>query len=125
MRRGVAMLLIAILVLPSIGGALFASDSDSGLPACCRRDGSHHCAAVASRTASGSGAILRTGKCPAFPAARMGPNNQPAAMPRPSEAIAVASAGQPASQGETQALCRSSYSRAGQKRGPPALPVLQ
>ena len=42
MRRGFSIFLIAWFGLGSFFAALDTSD-DTGLPACCRRDGAHHC----------------------------------------------------------------------------------
>jgi hypothetical protein len=42
MRRTVASLLLGLVSFPLIAPLLLA-DTDSDLPACCRRDGKHHC----------------------------------------------------------------------------------
>jgi hypothetical protein len=45
MRRAISILLLALLCFPSLSSAFTQSSSDeSRLPACCRRDGKHHCA---------------------------------------------------------------------------------
>lgn len=46
MRRGVTLLLLVVLTLP-VWLSLAPSSTASQLPACCRRDGKHHCAAMA------------------------------------------------------------------------------
>jgi hypothetical protein len=46
MRRALALLLLAVIGLPLISPTLLANPR-SELPACCRRDGSHHCAMAA------------------------------------------------------------------------------
>jgi hypothetical protein len=48
MRRILAITLFAVLALPAILPLAFApANSESLLPACCRRDGKHHCAMMA------------------------------------------------------------------------------
>jgi hypothetical protein len=42
MRRALASLLLATISFPLIAGTLFA-DLESKVPACCRRNGAHHC----------------------------------------------------------------------------------
>jgi len=67
LRRVFAILLIALFSFSLISPALSA-DSDSNLPACCRRTGKHHCAAMsgADQTSS-SGQSLKSGdRCPLF-----------------------------------------------------------
>jgi hypothetical protein len=44
MRRLLSILLLAAFALPLVAPLLaLAQDPDSGLPACCRRHGQHHC----------------------------------------------------------------------------------
>ena len=70
MRRALASLLLAVLGLLLITPLLLA-DTRSELPACCRRDGKHHCATAAMNTASvnGPGFAATAPKCPLFPKA--------------------------------------------------------
>jgi hypothetical protein len=46
MRRGLSIFLVLVLGLGPLTGVLPASD-DLRLPACCRRNGAHHCAMAA------------------------------------------------------------------------------
>jgi len=64
MRRPLAFLLILFFVLGPLQGVLEASD-DSRLPACCRRNGAHHCAMSEDMKAALEQA---TGSTPAFSA---------------------------------------------------------
>ena len=68
MRRAIASLLLAVLGFPLITLASLA-DPRPELPACCRRDGKHHCASAAAEQASPVGAVIQgvQPKCPFFP----------------------------------------------------------
>ena len=78
MRRGFSMLLVLLFGLGPLSAALSASE-DSGLPACCRRHGQHHCAIDASSGSIGSSAWDATPsftlppRCPQFPGFPSGP----------------------------------------------------
>ena len=119
MRRVFASLLVALFSFSLIAPAVFASDSDSKLPACCRRDGKHHCSLMA-KAASQSGPALRSGPCVYFPTARATPASQFSGLPGVSRAILTGVQVGPASFCRPESLSRISYSQAGQKRGPPA-----
>lgn len=67
MRRISAILLLLAFSLPLIAAAF--PNSDSTLPACCRRAGLHHCGmGHPGDDSSGSAAKLNTRPCPLFPA---------------------------------------------------------
>jgi len=88
----------------------------SNLPACCLRDGKHRC----TLPVSSSGPALQSARCPIYPGARALPAQAKASGAVASQAVFAALASQPASDPRTETLYRISYSRAGQKRGPPA-----
>ena len=76
MRRALALLLVAVLSFPLIAPVLLANTA-SDLPACCRRDGKHHCAVVDMANqrelpASQSVKALQP-RCPLFPKAGVVP----------------------------------------------------
>jgi hypothetical protein len=119
MRRLPALLLLAVFSFPLIAPVLAASP-DSQLPPCCRRDGKHHCAMMAMQSESESGPSLRTNRCPLFPAPRTVPGVPAVSLPGTPRAIFAGFPNRPTSRPKTEALCRISYSRAGQKRGPPS-----
>ena len=121
MRRVLAMLLVAAFGFSPIAPAVFAADPDAKLPACCRRGGQHHCAMMASQSAPLSGPALRADRCGLYPPAPNVPPGQTVSLPGVSQAEFAGLWSHPASCPQTEALCRISYSRAGQKRGPPAL----
>ncbi len=65
MRRISAILLLVAFSLPLIAVPL--QDSDSNLPACCRRAGMHHCSMGHANSGSTTGPALESGACPYFP----------------------------------------------------------
>jgi hypothetical protein len=68
--KGVAALLLAAISFSLLGPALAAA-STSQLPACCRRDGKHHCSAMAAEHAATAFPDLRLqARCPQFPSAK-------------------------------------------------------
>ena len=88
MRRPLAFLLILFFALGPLQGVLEASE-DSRLPACCRRNGAHHCAmsedmrAALDRATSSSPALTAPATCPSFPGFALG-------FSTPSHALAAA-----------------------------------
>ncbi len=120
MRRTLALLLMALFSFSLISPVVFASDRDSKLPACCRRGGKHHCAMMAMQSESPSGPSLQPGRCPLFPSAGAIPVGPAVSLPGFFQAIFSGLLTHSAVLPEAEALCLSSYSRAGQKRGPPA-----
>jgi hypothetical protein len=119
MRSAWAILLLAFFSYSQIGPSLFASDADSKLPACCRRDGKHHCAGMATGSESSSGPALQASRCSAFPVMEGAPANRTVAIAGISQAKFDVLIGHRAVAPRTESLSRSSNSRADQKRGPP------
>jgi len=121
-RRVSAAALLAVFSLSLIGPALSTSDPASNLPPCCRRDGKHHCAMMASRSAPSSGPVLQSTRCPLFPTAKCIPVNRTVGLPSISHAGCAARVSRPTvrPRGQAQALLCDSFSRARQKRAPPA-----
>jgi hypothetical protein len=123
MRRVASALLVLVFSLPLIAPALLsalASASDgSQLPACCRRDGKHHCAM--SMTMGNIPSRYRTvsEKCPFSPfghSTLMIPhafalNNSPASLVRTASPESIVR--------EAEAGYRISADRTRHKRGPP------
>jgi hypothetical protein len=120
MRRMSATLLLALFSFSLISPVVFASDADSKLPVCCRRNGKHHCASMATQSASSSGPAVRAGRCPFFPAAEGVPANRTIALAGISLARFEQIVSHHTSALRAESLCHSSYSRADQMRGPPA-----
>jgi hypothetical protein len=77
MRRPLAILLVLFFALGPLQGVLQASD-DSRLPACCRRNGAHHCAmsqdmrAALERALGSTPAFTAPATCPSFPGFTLG-----------------------------------------------------
>jgi hypothetical protein len=124
MRRLITIALLLILGLPMLSPLLAASASGSALPACCRRDGKHHCSMPSMRTSSNEDGATRRftsiqERCPFCPSSiqLFGSHIDPpylaetVALPFPSTfALSLA---------QTEAHYRISSDRARHKRGPP------
>lgn len=120
MRRILASLLLVLFGFSLIAPATFASNADAKLPACCRRDGKHHCSMTASRAELPSGPAAQAAKCASFPSATALPASQVAAAPGVVRALFTGFVAHSVPGARTESLSRISYSQAGQKRGPPA-----
>ena len=120
MPRIVSVLLVALFCLSLIGPAAFASDAESRLPACCRHGGKHQCAMGDSGSPASSGPSLQAARCSCFPDSDGFGPRQNLSLPGIFPAIFAGWFSHPACHAQVEALCRISYSRAGQKRGPPS-----
>jgi hypothetical protein len=119
MRRVLASLLVALFSFSLIAPALFASDADSKLPACCRRNGKHHCTMASGQESSGPS--LHAARCADFPSASALPATPIAGFPGTADAAHIGLATHLAMIAHTESRSQISYSQAGQKRGPPSL----
>jgi hypothetical protein len=124
MRRVPAILLVFLFGFSLIGPALFV-DAESNLPACCRRDGKHHCGMLdrdmVETSSSGPALdVLRT-KCPLFPSGGAVLPNYGVALPGAPRMAAISIAVAILSPAQAEAGYRISLNRAHHKRGPPAL----
>lgn len=121
--RLIAIALLSVfgcdIALPSL-----LSNPESTLPACCRRDGKHHCAMMQmlEQQERDAGLSWRSAasKCPLY--ARIGA----ASFIDQTPAVRAASFGgavvaHPVNKAQTEVLYRISHSRARQKRGPPSV----
>lgn len=119
-RRTLAALLLVLFSLPLIAPALASSSADAGLPACCRRDGKHHCADGMALAVPSKYAVASEKCCfPVLPQALL-------MLPHAFTADAVSSAALPLSTPEAvareaESARRISRERSRHKRGPPAL----
>jgi hypothetical protein len=116
-RRISAILLLALFSFLLIGPAVFASDPEANLPACCRRRGKHHCT-VGTQT-SATEVSLQTGACPNFLTIRAVPASVNTGMAEPYVAEFTSLLSHPVSRPQTETLLHIWFSLAGQKRGPP------
>jgi hypothetical protein len=124
MRRALASLVLAAISFPLMATVLFA-DSESALPACCRRDGKHHCVMTGAAMDSDAGGVPAIdavrAKCPCYPTTGASSDLSNFALPGHATAIASGLLAFPAAPSQARALYRISYSRSRQKRGPPSL----
>jgi hypothetical protein len=125
MRRAASLILVLFFGFGPLTGLLQSSD-DARLPACCRRNGAHHCAmamqmaAMLAQQASGKTPILiAPATCPMFPGFLAGPS-------APAHALAASAAALPALHSQSHAQSSASPSelngliRPRAARGPPA-----
>jgi hypothetical protein len=116
-RRFPAILLVAIFGVSLVGPALVA-DGSTNVPACCRRDGKHHCAKT---DLPGAGSAVVAPRCAEFPDAAAFPLHFDNALPRGSQLVFGVILQYPAIAAQAAAGYRISFSRSRQKRGPPSL----
>jgi hypothetical protein len=120
-RRLLTFALLLVFSLPLIAPFFVADAAEATLPACCRRNGKHHCMMM--MQFSQQSAALKfttvTEKCPYGPLA---PVNfvLPLLTPPADAAVFAGLIGHPAIFTQTQAAYRFSCIRTRQKRGPPA-----
>lgn len=119
MRRTIA---ISLLMLFSWGliAPVLAPDSEANLPACCRRNGKHHCAMriMAVLDNSQRGFTTITDKCPCYPASASVVHSS-TFKPEARDAVYAEARHHLARAPQTEALYRVSLLRSHQKRGPP------
>lgn len=120
MQRLCATLLLALFGFPLIVPALVVA-SETQLPACCRREGKHHCGMASTSGAQDtSGARLRE-KCPYYPGISATPAFSHTTLPNAEQVFFSGIVKHPAVHSQAEALQRISFSRSSQKRGPPTL----
>lgn len=118
------MLLVAVFSLPLIAPLLASGPDDSSLPACCRRNGKHHCALADLTIAASSKYTTVSEKCPWTPFTRAS-LMLPHGWALQASAVWTGRASGPAAAiGEAEAGYRISADRTRRKRGPPALLAL-
>jgi len=120
MRRSIAISLMMLFSWMLIA-PLFASSADANLPACCRRNGKHHCMMRMMEDSTDSKLRFTTvqEKCPYAPAQVMVSHTQTPTGEQAHLFFAEINA-HPALAPQTEAHFRISFSRSRQKRGPPS-----
>jgi hypothetical protein len=119
-RRLLSSVLLLLFSLPLISPVLaIATGSDANLPACCRRNGAHHCMKKMQPEKSSSPSLSATAQCcPAYPAvvtsARHGDLSVPTASLIFAEIVS-----HPTIKLQIEARARVALDRSRQKRGPP------
>jgi len=118
--RTIAIALLSFFAT-DLATPFLAPDAQPDLPACCRRDGKHHCAMMDMLESSDGTPKLASSRCPLFPRHSVTANIDSSAPPPP----VLSSAGfvfiNPTAKAQPEALYRISHARSRQKRGPPFL----
>lgn len=120
MRRALAVLLLLVFSFPLIAPALTATPDDSSLPACCRRNGKHHCMMSGMMMGDTSSSFTVSEKCPYSPFAGVSLMLPHVFASGSRSANASHAPGPSAIVRDAEAGYRISFHRARQKRGPPA-----
>lgn len=120
-RRSLAIGLLGLFSALSLV-PLVSSDPQSNLPACCRRDGKHHCSMmqVDEPSAQSSGLSAVAPRCPLFPKLTAGAGSIQL-YPLVTRASSVSIVNQSSAHMQAEVEHRVSPARAHQKRGPPSL----
>lgn len=116
MRRTLATLLVLVFGLPLVAPAFLSVASRSELPACCRRNGAHHCAMSGMSVPPQYRTV--SSNCPWYPAGHLR-LMMPHAVATQSAAVARYVAHPAEVVREAEAGYRISCERTRQKRGPP------
>jgi hypothetical protein len=118
--KAITVALVLVFAFEVVPPALLAGACESS-PACCRRDGKHHCLSQSGLSQSApEGPLLATVRCPYFPTTATAPGGQRWAA-SPSRQATAAVFSHPAAKAQTEAYYRISLIRGAQKRGPPSL----
>jgi hypothetical protein len=125
MRKLLSIWLLAALILPIVAPLLaLGQDADAGLPACCRKNGKHHCmmSAAKRQALEGSDARLRwtapMEECPCCPAGVVATHPSVFAV-IPARGAFVGIVSEPAKAVQAECKRRIARDRSRQKRGPP------
>jgi hypothetical protein len=119
-RRVLAVALLGLFSFSLIAPAVFASEPESRLPACCRRLGKHHCAMDA-EAGSSPGPSMQPSWCRLFAGSAV--KSLPVAGLLTAVRASIAMVSAPAYRPSTNAPYQVSYRSTCQKRGPPRLPL--
>jgi hypothetical protein len=127
-RRLLALAIAVLIVLPAISPlfALSSGGADPSRPACCRRDGKHHCMSAdmdgnASSTQSGTRltAAMVSERCP-YGAKALPGSIHPDWTLHIQKAVFAGIVAHPAAASQTESKRRISADRSKRKRGPPS-----
>jgi hypothetical protein len=125
LRRLFSLAILWVMLAPMISPLLLGAmqNSDAGLPACCRKDGKHHCTMTAVQRASlvsglKNGFTAPAENCPYTPRFLVQSHQAQFALDT-SQSVFAGVASHPAAFPQTQAKYRISFRNSRQKRGPP------
>jgi hypothetical protein len=121
-RRLIGITLLLLFSLPLISPVLaLGASSEANLPACCRRNGAHHCAMrMHQAESSGNGTTFSAipQRCPAYPAMVTSVRHGDLSFYTASLIFAEI-VSHPSVKAQTQARARVALDRSRQTRGPP------
>jgi hypothetical protein len=127
LRKFIAITLLTLLSLP-FASALFALSpkNDAHVPACCRRDGKHHCMETMAAAAATLGDKMSTPmqKCPYCPGTVTAAHGQDLIYVSSAQAVFAHLDTPAAVVAQTESKRRISRDRSRQKRGPPSISLL-
>jgi hypothetical protein len=116
---GFVLFLVVLFSLPLITPLLaLTGGSDANLPACCRRNGAHHCMLLAGSSGAGVNFSAIPQRCPAYPAVTT-PVHRGDLSLHSAALIFAEIVSHPAIKTQTLARARVAFDRSRQKRGPP------
>ena len=122
MQRLLAFLLLAVFGFWTAAPLMMADPSDLSLPACCRRNGLHHCSMSRRCGAQDQGPALRNiaAVCPYCPQTGVSCDYTRTVLPAPARTFFAEVLSHPAVRPQSEAQHRISFARSCQKRGPPS-----
>jgi hypothetical protein len=124
MRRLLSICLFAAILLPILAPLLsMGAMAETVRPACCRRDGKHHCMGDMATTLPADGqsrARAPREVCPYQQRALVAAHHEPSPVPGALE-VTVTLPQEPSAPSQAECLRRISFDRSRQKRGPPTL----
>jgi hypothetical protein len=120
-------MLLAFLGLPAVSSMISATtaNAQTGILACCRRSGVHHCMSAAEMHGATKGSQLTSpmGKCPFCPATMDSGSHLSLFVVGNRDTDLVSLVSHPAGIAQTESKLRISQSRSRQKRGPPVTSI--
>jgi hypothetical protein len=119
MRRALATFLLAVMSFPLVGAPLFVQ-ALPGVPACCLRNGQHHCEAAGIGSFSGGPAVV-SARCPLWPGPAIASREIRTPLPAARPQIGSPLLRRPAFFASCPRPFRPTAKDSSKKRGPPFL----
>jgi len=124
LRKSLSILLLAVFGLPFVSPLLdMTAGAESNLPACCRRNGAHHCMMSAEQMEAllhGDHFTVIHSKCPLYPKANTTAHHPDYSFV-PSAVVFTEGLSAPETLRQIEAWARVALEGARQKRGPPTV----